>query len=130
MEPTEQPATTEKTFAGFTNSQRDALRAQYGEGRVSGLEVKLPSGKLLEWAYRAPERMEYERFMETAAKLRDGKAAQALGANRTLVLACTLGPDNERMTAVLDSFPMLVLQLSEPILKMAGADVEVREITF
>ena len=84
----------------------------------------------MEWVYRAPERMEYERYTETLMKIRDGKVAVALSANRTLVLACTLAPAAEQLAVTLDAFPMLADKLAEPILKLAGADVEIREKTF
>lgn len=126
-ETTEQSA---QTFAGITKDQMGKLRQEHGEDCVKAVTIPLPNGKSVQWIYRAPERMEYERYTETLMKIRDGKVAVALAANRTLVVACTLAPPPETLAATLDAFPMLADKLAEPILKLAGADVEIREETF
>lgn len=118
-----------KTFAGITQEQMAAHRREYGKEGVKALSVPL-GAKAMQVIIRKPSRTEYERHTETLMKLREGKVGQALSANRTLVLACTLAPAVEEMAATLNEYPALTDKLAEPILNMAGADIEVREETF
>lgn len=122
--------TRPETFAGATRAQMAEFRRVHGSDRVKALTVPLPGSSSLQVIMRAPERLEYERHSETLMKIRDNKVAQALQANRTLVLACTLAPEASELAAALDRYPALADKLAEPILNMAGADVEVREETF
>lgn len=118
-----------QTFAGVTKAQMQQFRQEYGQDAVKALAVPI-GDETLEFVVRKPSRLEYERQTETVLKAREGKIAQAMSASRTLVLTCTLAPSQEQVAAALDKYPALADKLSEPIGAMAGADAEVREITF
>lgn len=120
---------TPQTFAGVTRTQMTEYRREYGHDAVKALTVPV-GGDLLQVIVRKPSRLEYERHTETLMKIRENKVAQALSANRNLVISCTLAPDTTAINAALDKYPALADKLAEPILGMAGADAEVREETF
>ncbi|GGL15902.1 hypothetical protein [Deinococcus radiotolerans] len=117
------------TFAGATRQQVQAWRNEYGEDAVKTLSIPL-GGRPFQVILRKPGRLDYEKHTETLMKLREGKVAQAMSANRALVMTCTLAPDTATLAAALDQYPALADKLAEPALSMAGADAEVREETF
>ncbi|MCD0156011.1 hypothetical protein [Deinococcus sp. 6GRE01] len=121
--------TPERTHAGITASRMNELRAEYGEHSVKALTAPMPGGAV-QVIVRAPTRAEYDRYQETLLKIRDNKVAQALAANRRLVIDCLLAPAATDLAPALDRYPALADKLAEPILQMAGAEAEVREETF
>ncbi|GGI87250.1 hypothetical protein [Deinococcus wulumuqiensis] len=123
-----QPTPTD-TFAGLTRAQVAELRRTHGVERVKTLSAPTAAGQRLQVVVRAPSRDEYDRYVETLAKFKE-RTAQALSANRTLLMSCLLAPDAAAVAVALDAQPALVDKLVEPVLSMAGADAEVREETF
>lgn len=120
-----------RSFAGLSDIQASMrqFRLQYGEDRVKALSARA-GARQVEVVVRAPNRNEYNRHNETMMKLREGKAGQALGATRALLLECTLAPAPAELAQVLDDYPALADKFGESVLDMAGADAEVREETF
>lgn len=123
------PARSTETFAGITREQMRQFRQEHGEDFVKALSIPL-GGKIMQVVVRKPSRVEFERHTETLMKLRENKVQHAMGANRALVQACTLAPDEQTLKQALDTYPALADKLAEPVLAMAGADAEVREETF
>lgn len=127
QQPTSAPS---DSFAGVTRQEMRAFRQEHGEDAVKALTVPLGGNRKLQVIVRKPDRLEYEKHTETLMKLRENKVAAALSANRNLVIACTLAPDEATVSAALTQYPALADKLAEPILNMAGADAEVREEDF
>lgn len=127
-DPTTTTTTTTARFAGLTREQIQDFRREYGEDRVKTLSA--PAGKSrLEVVVRAPNRDEVERHTEALVKI-ERKTAQALAANRTLLLSCLLAPPAADAKATLDAYPYLVDKFVEKVVAMAGADAEVQEEIF
>jgi hypothetical protein len=116
------------TYAGMTKAQVGELRAQYGEDRVK--TASIPTGKTkFQYIVRAPSKADYQQYEN--AVLKAERNMDRIGiASRNLFKACLLAPTAEAVQEVWDAHPAIVMAMMEPILKMAGLDVEATEETF
>ncbi|THF70504.1 hypothetical protein E7T06_07305 [Deinococcus sp. Arct2-2] len=127
-QPTQPQPEKPTTFAGATRTQVKDWQNEHGEDRVKLLSVPVGQGRQ-QFIIRAPSRGEYNHYLSNIAKS-DRSFDRVNLATRNLFSTCLLAPDVDTIKAIWEQYPALTDTMTEPVMKLAGTDLEVREETF
>ncbi|GGR00307.1 DUF6848 family protein [Deinococcus ruber] len=116
------------TFAGVSKAKVTEWRSEYGDDRVKLLSVPIGSERQ-QFIVRGPSKGEYDRYLSEVAKS-DRNFDRVNVATRNLFASCLLAPDIDTIRAIWERYPALTNTMTEPVMTMAGTDLEVREETF